>query len=130
MFPESAGMRGPLESYSCLFFTLRLTSMFVSRLRQIAAFIAILILIGSHSNSIAQGNKTPTFESEILPVLKVKCIGCHSGQTPQAKLDLQAKPSIITGGQIRPELLWWALPRKVCWSKKFFPDRCRPWVRN
>ena len=79
--------------------------MFVSCSRQIAAFIAILILIGSHSNSIAQGNKTPTFESEILPVLKVKCIGCHSGQTPQAKLDLQAKPSILTGGKSGPAIV-------------------------
>ena len=79
--------------------------MFFSCPNQMRAFIATLILIGSRSNSIAQGNKTPTFESEILPVLKVKCIGCHSGPTSQAKLDLQAKPSILTGGKSGPAIV-------------------------
>jgi len=67
--------------------------------RKMHELIATLVLIGSHSNSIAQDNKTPTFESDVLPVLEAKCIACHSGQTPQAKLDLQAKLSIITGGK-------------------------------
>jgi mono/diheme cytochrome c family protein len=67
--------------------------------RQVLALIAALILIGSHSNSIAQGNKPPTFEADVLPVLKAKCIACHSGEKPQAQLDLQTKPSIIAGGK-------------------------------
>ena len=73
--------------------------MFFSCSKQIRALIATMVLIGSHSNSIAQGNKPPTFESDILPVLKAKCLTCHSGQKPQAQLDLQTKPSIIAGGK-------------------------------
>ena len=69
------------------------------RSRQMLVLIATLILIGFHSISIAQGNKPPTFESDILPILKTKCIVCHGGQTPQAQLDLQSKQSIITGGK-------------------------------
>ena len=67
--------------------------------RQVRALFATFILIGSHSNFMAQGNKTPTFEADVLPVLKTKCIACHSGEKPQAQLDLHTKPSIITGGK-------------------------------
>src|SRR6185436_19530784 len=74
-------------------------TMFFSFSKQIRALIATMVLIGSHSNSIAQGNKPPTFESDILPVLKAKCLTCHSGQKPQAQLDLQTKPSMIAGGK-------------------------------
>src|SRR4030095_7120489 len=67
--------------------------------RQMLVFIATLILIGAHSNSVAQSNKPPTFESDVLPVLSAKCISCHSGPKAQAQLNLQTKPSIITGGK-------------------------------
>src|SRR5262245_26683693 len=70
-----------------------------SRATQMLQFIVTLIVIGSHSYSMAQGNKPPTFESDVLPVFNAKCIACHSGQMPQAQLDLQTKPSIIAGGE-------------------------------
>jgi len=58
-----------------------------------------VILIGFQSSSIAQVSKAPTFESAILPVLEARCIACHSGQAPQAQLNLQTKSAIITGGK-------------------------------
>ena len=59
----------------------------------------LILLIGFQSSSIAQVSKTPTFESAILPVLEARCVACHSGQTPQAQLNLQTKSAILTGGK-------------------------------
>jgi len=47
----------------------------------------------------AQENKTPTFESNVLPLFTKRCTVCHSGQTPQGQLDLQTKQSLIAGGK-------------------------------
>src|SRR6185436_13953797 len=47
----------------------------------------------------AEAVKLPTFESAILPVLQARCVACHSGQTPQAQLNLQTKSAILTGGK-------------------------------
>ncbi len=47
----------------------------------------------------AQNEHSPSFESAIVPILKAKCIVCHSGTTPQADLDLQTKSSLIRGGK-------------------------------
>jgi mono/diheme cytochrome c family protein len=67
---------------------------------QRSSFTAILgLLIGFQCHVVAQGSKTPTFESAILPVLEARCVACHSGQTPQAQLNLQTKSAIITGGK-------------------------------
>jgi hypothetical protein len=59
----------------------------------------VVLLIGFQSSFIAQAGETPTFESSILPILQAHCIACHSGQTPQAQLDLRTKSAIITGGK-------------------------------
>src|SRR5258706_11830691 len=58
-----------------------------------------VLVIGLQSRSVAQVSKTPTFESAILPVLEARCLACHSGQTPQAQLNLHTKSAIITGGK-------------------------------
>ena len=69
------------------------------RSRQMLVLAVMLLLAGSHSVSSVQNDKLPTFDSDILPIFKAKCIVCHSGVTPQAQLDLQTKQSIITGGK-------------------------------
>lgn len=64
------------------------------------SFAAIsLFLIAFQSNSVAQVSPVPTFESAILPILEARCVACHSGQTPQAQLNLQTKSALITGGK-------------------------------
>jgi Protein of unknown function (DUF1553)/Protein of unknown function (DUF1549)/Planctomycete cytochrome C len=67
-------------------------------IRLLFAAIAVF-LIAFQSSSIAQVSKTPTFESAILPVLQARCMACHSGETPQANLNLQTKAAILTGGK-------------------------------
>src|SRR5215813_7473170 len=70
----------------------------VSRaLRFLAA--SLLLLLAPYSSLHVQAAETPTFESAILPILQARCIVCHSGQTPQANLNLQSKSAILTGGK-------------------------------
>src|SRR4026207_389951 len=59
----------------------------------------LVLLIGFQQRPIAQVSQIPSFESAIRPVLEARCVACHSGQTPQAQLNLQTKSAILTGGK-------------------------------
>ena len=61
--------------------------------------LTALLLIGFQISSVAQISRTPTFESQILPVLEARCTACHSGEMPQAQLNLQTKSALLTGGK-------------------------------
>jgi hypothetical protein len=40
-----------------------------------------------------------TFEKDILPIVKAKCIRCHAGVEPKAGLNLTSPASLLTGGK-------------------------------
>ena len=40
-----------------------------------------------------------TFEKDILPIVKAKCIRCHAGVEPKAGLNLTSPSSLLTGGK-------------------------------
>lgn len=40
-----------------------------------------------------------TFEKDILPIIKAKCIRCHAGVEPKAGLNLTSPASLLTGGR-------------------------------
>ena len=40
-----------------------------------------------------------TFENDILPIVKAKCIRCHAGVEPKAGLNLTSPSSLLTGGK-------------------------------
>jgi hypothetical protein len=40
-----------------------------------------------------------TFEKDILPIIKAKCIRCHAGVEPKAGLNLTSPASLLTGGK-------------------------------
>ncbi len=44
----------------------------------------------------------PKFQEDILPILQKSCIGCHSGASPQAGLNLQSIEGLLHGGQSGP----------------------------
>jgi len=48
---------------------------------------------------LGQDISLPTFESDILPILKANCLMCHGETTPQAGLDLRTRDSILKGGK-------------------------------
>ena len=45
-----------------------------------------------------------TFEKDILPIFRVKCIRCHAGVEPKAGLNLTEPSSLLTGGKSGPAL--------------------------
>src|SRR5213593_1167964 len=48
--------------------------------------------------------ESPRFESEVVPILKASCWGCHGGEKPQAGLDLRSLDSILRGGRSGPAI--------------------------
>ncbi len=40
-----------------------------------------------------------TFEKDIIPIIKAKCIRCHAGVEPKAGLNLTSPSSLLTGGK-------------------------------
>ena len=47
---------------------------------------------------------TLTFERDILPIFREKCIRCHAGVEPKAGLNLTSPSSLLTGGTSGPAL--------------------------
>src|SRR6478672_7696419 len=39
------------------------------------------------------------FESDVLPLLKARCVSCHGSQTKQAGLSLENRDDLLTGGK-------------------------------
>ena len=44
----------------------------------------------------------PKYQADILPILEKSCIGCHSGASPQAGLNLQSIEGLLQGGRSGP----------------------------
>jgi len=45
----------------------------------------------------ASDSKLATFEKTVLPILRARCTGCHSGTKPKAGLDLSTRRSVLAG---------------------------------
>lgn len=45
------------------------------------------------------------FEKEIFPILKAKCITCHSGTVKEGKLDMSTYASLVKGGKSGPAII-------------------------
>ena len=52
--------------------------------------------------AVAAASPQPDFETGVLPILKARCLACHSGAKPQAGLDLTTRESILKGGNSGP----------------------------
>lgn len=73
-----------------------------------AIFVVTLLLLGSRSLTpsvyAAEEETELTFEEDILPIFRAKCIRCHAGVEPKAGLNLTSPSSLITGGDTGPAL--------------------------
>src|SRR6476469_5658394 len=52
----------------------------------------------------ADTSKSPSFEADVVPILKANCFPCHSGPAPQGGLDLRTMESILKGGKSGPAI--------------------------
>src|SRR5688500_9674798 len=48
--------------------------------------------------------KSRFFSSEVLPILKDKCLSCHSGEEPQGGLALSSRVAVLKGGLNGPSV--------------------------
>ena len=60
-----------------------------------------LLLIGFVS-SLAFG--APTFETDVMPIFKAKCLACHGAGVAQGKLDLRSPEAVLRGGASGPSV--------------------------
>jgi len=70
-----------------------LVSMHRSRL----SWLSVLVLVPA-SVFAADKEQTLTFEKDILPIFRARCIRCHAGVEPKAGLNLTSPSSLLTGG--------------------------------
>lgn len=65
---------------------------------RLALAIAVAWLGLSPALRLAEEPEPASFEKHILPILRAKCLACHSGAAPQGKLSLATVASIVAGG--------------------------------
>ena len=69
-------------------------------LRATVSVMALCCLVLSATAVYAEKPKDAlTFEKDILPIVKAKCIRCHAGVEPKAGLNLTSPSSLLTGGK-------------------------------
>jgi hypothetical protein len=65
----------------------------MSRPQYITGLVACILL--SASAAAAE----PSFEKDVLPILKAHCVSCHGGDKPKAALDLSTEKGVKVGGK-------------------------------
>ena len=65
---------------------------------RIAALAAVLAFRVCNASS-------PLFETDVQPILKQRCMGCHASASPQAGLSLDSRDSILKGGKSGPAVV-------------------------
>ncbi len=73
--------------------------------RSVQCTVSVVSVVALALIPAAYGADPPSFESDILPVFKARCLACHSGATPQAKLDLSTRESVVAGGKSGPAVV-------------------------
>lgn len=67
-------------------------------------FPALCVLLGTHAfrgTPLVAGDE-PDFDRVIAPLLSTRCLECHRGSTPEGKLDLTRRSSMLRGGESGP----------------------------
>jgi len=73
------------------------------RIAAVPLIVVCLVLTDPHEMSRVLAADSPegalTFEKDILPIVKAKCLRCHAGVEPKAGLNLTSPSSLLTGGK-------------------------------
>ncbi len=59
---------------------------------------AALLVLWSLNACADDGDRLLTFDKDVLPIFRSKCIRCHAGVEPKAGLNLTSPSSLLTGG--------------------------------
>lgn len=60
---------------------------------------SLLLILSMLSASVAAPQQSPTFQNDILPVLRNRCGKCHSARTREGELNLLSKAGLQAGGE-------------------------------
>jgi len=77
------------------------------------SWLALLLGVGA----LAAAAEPAKFESHVLPILKAKCLSCHSGEQPNAGLDLSTRRSLMLGGKSGPVVRRAAAESSLLWER-------------
>jgi hypothetical protein len=59
----------------------------------------------------------PTFEGDVLPILRSACVSCHGGVTKKNGLDLRTRDSVLQGGKAGPAVVPGKPDESPLWKK-------------
>ncbi len=68
----------------------------------LAALALVLVLQAGPVAAIEPSADDRLFREQVAPVLEARCVGCHSGRAPKAKLSLATAQGLKTGGESGP----------------------------
>jgi len=69
----------------------------------LAILILSLLVIGSKGWADDEAtDQSPLFETDVTPILKLACFGCHAGENPKAGLDLSSSEGLVSGSESGP----------------------------
>ncbi len=66
--------------------------------------VALLISLLAHGALAEEEDRELTFQNDILPIIRTRCIRCHAGVEPKAGLNLTNSSSLLSGGESGPTL--------------------------
>ncbi len=75
------------------------------------SLLICLLLVGSTHAA------EPTFEKDVLPILRANCLGCHGGLRQRAGLDLRSLESVLKGSKSGPVILSKDAEKSLLWRK-------------
>ncbi|GIW82481.1 MAG: hypothetical protein KatS3mg105_4288 [Gemmatales bacterium] len=73
----------------------------------------------SSSDEQHAGSETrpgPVFETDVLPILKAKCLRCHGESRQRAELNLSSRSTIMKGGESGPPVVPGDLEKSLLWE--------------
>jgi len=70
----------------------------------VTCVLAVPCLVSPRLRSAETPKTELTYEKDILPIIKARCIRCHAGVEPKAGLNLTSPASLLTGGNSGPAL--------------------------
>jgi hypothetical protein len=66
--------------------------------------IAVQSLLAAEQKNSVVGDRL-TFEQDVVPILKVRCLKCHGGESREAGFDVRRRFSILRGGDSGPAIV-------------------------
>ncbi len=86
----------------------------------ICCLLIVTLLTGSPTVGFADEAKKPptkvTFETDVLPIFKARCVKCHAGAEPAQGLRLTSRREILRGGKSGPAMRIAAAESSLLWE--------------